>query len=173
MLIFTGNPGTVTNGTGIYQGATGRVISSKEVPGGNDASGVVARIQLHRRLKRHRTLRVAPTQRNLQATRRREAARSTTLRLAASLQPLRRTSAAPCEPHGTGRARCSKGETASGDRVDVRLANGPASQARSFRRAVDSLSSNAVDSRPFALPGVGEWGKAKRCESPDAALTEV
>ena len=32
------------NGTGIYQGAKGRVISSKDV--GNDASDVVARIQL-------------------------------------------------------------------------------------------------------------------------------
>src|SRR5206468_96103 len=30
LLIFTGNPGRLTNGTGIYQGATGRVISSKE-----------------------------------------------------------------------------------------------------------------------------------------------
>ena len=46
MLIFTGNPGTVTNGTGVYQGATGRVIASKEV--GNDASDVVVRIHLHR-----------------------------------------------------------------------------------------------------------------------------
>jgi hypothetical protein len=47
MLIFTGNPGRLTNGTGIYQGAKGRVISSKEVPGGHDATDVVARIQLH------------------------------------------------------------------------------------------------------------------------------
>ena len=44
LLVFTGNPGTVSNGTGIYQGATGRVISSKEV--GNNASDIVARIQL-------------------------------------------------------------------------------------------------------------------------------
>lgn len=44
MLVFSGNPGKLTNGTGIYQGATGRVISAKEV--GNDASDVVARIQL-------------------------------------------------------------------------------------------------------------------------------
>ncbi len=47
LLVFTGNPGTLTNGTGIYHGATGRVISSKEVPGTNDASDIVARIQLH------------------------------------------------------------------------------------------------------------------------------
>jgi hypothetical protein len=47
LLVFTGNPGTVTNGTGIYQGATGRVVSSKEVAGQNDASDVVARITLH------------------------------------------------------------------------------------------------------------------------------
>jgi hypothetical protein len=44
LLVFTGNPGKVTNGTGIYQGATGRVTSFKEV--GNDANDVVARIQL-------------------------------------------------------------------------------------------------------------------------------
>jgi hypothetical protein len=44
LLVFTGDPGTLTNGTGIYQGAKGRVISSKDV--GNDASDVVARIQL-------------------------------------------------------------------------------------------------------------------------------
>jgi hypothetical protein len=44
MLVFTGNPGVVSNGTGIYQGATGRVISSKEV--GDGASDVVARIKL-------------------------------------------------------------------------------------------------------------------------------
>jgi hypothetical protein len=44
LLVFTGNPGKVTDGTGIYQGATGRVISAKEV--GNDANDVVARIQL-------------------------------------------------------------------------------------------------------------------------------
>jgi hypothetical protein len=44
MLVFTGNPGTVTNGTGIYQGATGRVISSKQLA--HDASDVVARIRL-------------------------------------------------------------------------------------------------------------------------------
>ena len=44
MLVFTGNPGKLTNGTGIYQGASGRVISSKEV--GNNASDVVARIKL-------------------------------------------------------------------------------------------------------------------------------
>lgn len=44
MLVFTGNPGTLTNGTGIYQGATGRVISTKEVA--DDATDFVARIQL-------------------------------------------------------------------------------------------------------------------------------
>ena len=44
LLVFTGNPGKLTNGTGIYQGATGRVVSSKELP--NDASDVVLRIQL-------------------------------------------------------------------------------------------------------------------------------
>ena len=46
LLIFTGNPGKLTNGTGIYQGATGRVVSSKQVPGGDDASDIVASIQL-------------------------------------------------------------------------------------------------------------------------------
>jgi hypothetical protein len=44
LLVVTGSPGKVTNGTGIYQGATGRVVSSKELP--NDASDVVLRIQL-------------------------------------------------------------------------------------------------------------------------------
>ena len=47
MLVFSGNPGTVTNGTGVYQGATGRVLSSKDVAG-TDNSDVVARIHLHR-----------------------------------------------------------------------------------------------------------------------------
>jgi len=45
LLIFGGNPGTLINGTGRYQGATGRVISNREVRGGSD---VVARIHLHR-----------------------------------------------------------------------------------------------------------------------------
>lgn len=45
LLVFTGSPGTVTNGTGIYQGATGRVISSKELA--DNASDIVARITLH------------------------------------------------------------------------------------------------------------------------------
>ena len=45
-LVFSGNPGKLVNGTGIYQGATGRTISSKEVPGVDDASDVVLRIQL-------------------------------------------------------------------------------------------------------------------------------
>ena len=43
MLIFQGNPGTLIGGLGRFQGATGRVISSKEVPGGTDA---VAKIKL-------------------------------------------------------------------------------------------------------------------------------
>ena len=43
LLIFGGSPGTVIDGTGRYQGATGHVISSKEVKGGSD---VVARIHL-------------------------------------------------------------------------------------------------------------------------------
>jgi hypothetical protein len=43
MLIFSGNPGTLVGGLGRFQGATGRVISSKEVRGGND---VVAKIKL-------------------------------------------------------------------------------------------------------------------------------
>jgi hypothetical protein len=41
LLIFEGFPGTLINGTGRYQGATGRVIKNKEVKGGAD---VVARI---------------------------------------------------------------------------------------------------------------------------------
>jgi len=45
-LVFSGNPGKLVNGTGVYQGATGRTISSKEVPGMKDASDVVLRIQL-------------------------------------------------------------------------------------------------------------------------------
>ena len=43
LLVFRGNPGTLVNGTGRFQGASGRVLSSKEVPGGSD---VVARIRL-------------------------------------------------------------------------------------------------------------------------------
>jgi hypothetical protein len=42
LLIFHGNK--LEAGTGIYEGATGRVLSSREVPGGADASDVVARI---------------------------------------------------------------------------------------------------------------------------------
>ena len=41
LLIFRGYPGTLINGTGRYQGATGRVLKNKEVKGGSD---VVARI---------------------------------------------------------------------------------------------------------------------------------
>ena len=44
MLIFTGNPGTVTDGTGIYQGATGRVVSTKQLA--HDATDLVAKIHL-------------------------------------------------------------------------------------------------------------------------------
>jgi hypothetical protein len=45
LLIFSGNPGTLTAGTGRYAGATGRVISNKDVKGGSD---VVAKIKLAR-----------------------------------------------------------------------------------------------------------------------------
>jgi hypothetical protein len=41
LLIFRGD--ALTNGTGRYQGATGRVLTNKEVPGGND---IVAKIHL-------------------------------------------------------------------------------------------------------------------------------
>jgi hypothetical protein len=41
LLVFKGN--TLVDGTGRFQGATGRVISTKEVPGGTDA---VAKIKL-------------------------------------------------------------------------------------------------------------------------------
>ena len=43
LLIFSGDPGTLIGGTGRFQGATGRVLVSKEVPGGTD---VVAKIKL-------------------------------------------------------------------------------------------------------------------------------
>ena len=43
LLIFHGDPGTVVDGTGRYQGATGRVLVNKEVKGGSD---IVARIHL-------------------------------------------------------------------------------------------------------------------------------
>jgi hypothetical protein len=45
LLMFDGFPGTLVNGTGRYQGATGRVVSNKDVPGGSD---IVARIRLAR-----------------------------------------------------------------------------------------------------------------------------
>jgi hypothetical protein len=45
LLIFGGNPGTLINGTGRYQGAAGRVIKNEEVRGGSD---VVARVRLAR-----------------------------------------------------------------------------------------------------------------------------
>jgi hypothetical protein len=45
MLIFKGNPGTVVGGTGRFLGASGRVVSFKEV--GNDAGAdVVAKVRL-------------------------------------------------------------------------------------------------------------------------------
>jgi hypothetical protein len=43
LLIFRGFPGTLIGGAGRYLGATGRVISNKEVDGGSD---VVAKITL-------------------------------------------------------------------------------------------------------------------------------
>lgn len=43
MLVFRGNPGTLINGTGRYQDATGRVLSNTQVPGGSDS---VTRIRL-------------------------------------------------------------------------------------------------------------------------------
>jgi hypothetical protein len=46
MLIFTGDPGTLSNGTGIYQGATGRVVSNKSVRGTANASDIVVKIDL-------------------------------------------------------------------------------------------------------------------------------
>jgi hypothetical protein len=45
LLIFSGNPGTLTAGTGRYAGATGRVLKNKEVEGGSD---IVAKIRLAR-----------------------------------------------------------------------------------------------------------------------------
>jgi hypothetical protein len=45
LLIFRGSPGTLTAGTGRYSGATGRVLTNKDVKGGSD---VVARIHLAR-----------------------------------------------------------------------------------------------------------------------------
>ncbi len=44
LLVISGNPGTVTNGTGIYQGASGRVLSRHEIKGTEDAD-VVLRIR--------------------------------------------------------------------------------------------------------------------------------
>jgi hypothetical protein len=43
LLIFSGDPGTLSAGTGRYQGATGRVLVNREVKGGSD---IVARIHL-------------------------------------------------------------------------------------------------------------------------------
>jgi hypothetical protein len=41
LLIFAGNPGTLVGGTGVFEGASGRVVASREVAGGSD---VVLRI---------------------------------------------------------------------------------------------------------------------------------
>ena len=46
LLVWSGSPVTLVAGTGRFQGATGRVLSNKEVPGGND---IVAKIKLARR----------------------------------------------------------------------------------------------------------------------------
>jgi hypothetical protein len=45
MLVFAGDPGKLVNGTGRYQNATGRVVSSKNIGNTND-SDVVAKIRL-------------------------------------------------------------------------------------------------------------------------------
>ena len=44
MLVFEGDPGTIVLGTGRYLGATGRVLSNKDV--GGDASDIVVRVIL-------------------------------------------------------------------------------------------------------------------------------
>lgn len=46
LLIFHGN--RLEAGTGLYQGATGRILSNREVPGVADASDVVAKIHRSR-----------------------------------------------------------------------------------------------------------------------------
>jgi hypothetical protein len=46
LLVWKGNPATLVAGTGRFQGATGRVVSNKEVPGGSD---IVAKIKLAKR----------------------------------------------------------------------------------------------------------------------------
>jgi hypothetical protein len=43
LLVFSGNPAKLIAGTGRFQGATGRVLSNKEVRGGND---IVVKIKL-------------------------------------------------------------------------------------------------------------------------------
>jgi len=45
LLIFHGNK--LEGGTGAYQGATGRVLSSKAIPGPGNRSDIVARIHRH------------------------------------------------------------------------------------------------------------------------------
>jgi hypothetical protein len=45
LLIFRGAPGTVIGGAGKYLGASGRVLSSKQIPGTED-SDVVAKVKL-------------------------------------------------------------------------------------------------------------------------------
>jgi hypothetical protein len=49
LLIFRGFPGTLIDGTGRYQGASGRVLSNKDVKGVEGASDIVARIHLARK----------------------------------------------------------------------------------------------------------------------------
>jgi hypothetical protein len=46
LLVWSGNPATLVAGTGRFEGATGRVLSNKEVPGGSD---IVAKIKLAKR----------------------------------------------------------------------------------------------------------------------------
>jgi hypothetical protein len=45
LLVWSGDPITLIGGTGRFEGATGRVLKNKEVPGGND---VVAKVKLAR-----------------------------------------------------------------------------------------------------------------------------
>jgi hypothetical protein len=44
-VIFRGFPGTLIGGAGKYLGATGKVVSNRQIPGTND-SDVVAKIKL-------------------------------------------------------------------------------------------------------------------------------
>jgi hypothetical protein len=45
LLVFDGNK--LVGATGAYQGATGRVLSNKEIPGADDESDIVVRIKRH------------------------------------------------------------------------------------------------------------------------------